>query len=914
MVLRGGRSRFVVESKWFEIVIEELGGRLEVDDQRWAFEWLEGNRKFRMERRLNKAGRFILCSVRDMEAKRYSIIFLEGKGQASGWNSLAVRLRGLGVTPIEGLKISNVPEFPVKPKGVLKVQWKEKGVEMKSFAEAVKSSPRRAGESVWLEVGENEVRGRLEHLKHCLIGRWGSVSVPPPELDLVRSWTRQFWEVKGKLSIAALGRGIMLFEFDQAQEAERVLARGKRSLKDNWLILDKWNPEVGCSLKNPNAVETWVVPAGSSSGKGGLRAGEEVDEPLWVDCCGSQRKGMEQLGLQVEVRDVACNGEKTLFPSVEASVDGTVERRWAGGQADLVEGVGSPLPSVWSTAEGAGRPKQELWPFSFQLWGSPRVLVQDARGEVDPLVGLPRDSTAHVSSQMMDRGFLTDEALCEEASSVSFPEGNEEEQTPLSIILADGSKGVLVSEVRSKWLEKDRGGGSMRGCSGSGWVPVGRQLLGEETKIQEMSQGVIHSLGVGRFLGWGAVDARGAAGGVVVFWDKRVLELVGLEVGIFSISCHFKNYEDGFMWFFTGVYGPTMKRFRELFWEELGAIRGLWTDPWCIGGDFNVIRFPSERSRVGRLSGPMRRFSEVLDELALRDMPLQGGPYTWSGGLNGQSWSRLDHFLISEDWENHFSGVSQCTLPRPVSDHYPILLDGGGVRRGPIPFRFENMWLKEEGFKELLRGWWQDEQDIQRGVVRAYQDLLSDPGGWHPSMSSLEFDSIGREEAARLEEMFSVEEVYLALSELNGDKAPGPDGFPIAFCPQERGAEDLRDYRPISLVGGLYKILAKVLANRLKKVVGKVVSSAQNAFVEGRQILDAALIANEAIDSMLKGDEAGVLCKLDLEKAFDHINWDFLMLVMQKMGFGEKWAGWIRWCISTASFSVMINGSPAGFF
>ena len=96
--------------------------------------------------------------------------------------------------------------------------------------------------------------------------------------------------------------------------------------------------------------------------------------------------------------------------------------------------------------------------------------------------------------------------------------------------------------------------------------------------------------------------------------------------------------------------------------------------------------------------------------------------------------------------------------------------------------------------------------------------------------------------------------------------------------------------------------------------MGKVVSSAQNAFVEGRQILDAALIANEAIDSMLKGDEAGVLCKLDLEKAYDHINWDFLMLVMQKMGFGEKWAGWIRWCISTASFSVMINGSPVGFF
>ena len=68
--------------------------------------------------------------------------------------------------------------------------------------------------------------------------------------------------------------------------------------------------------------------------------------------------------------------------------------------------------------------------------------------------------------------------------------------------------------------------------------------------------------------------------------------------------------------------------------------------------------------------------------------------------------SRLDRFLVFEDWESHFSGVVQCTLPRPVSDHFLILLDGGGVRRGPTPFCFENMWLKEE-FKELLKIWWQ---------------------------------------------------------------------------------------------------------------------------------------------------------------------------------------------------------------
>ena len=128
------------------------------------------------------------------------------------------------------------------------------------------------------------------------------------------------------------------------------------------------------------------------------------------------------------------------------------------------------------------------------------------------------------------------------------------------------------------------------------------------------------------------------------------------------------------------------------------------------------------------------------------------------------------------------------------------------------------------------------------------------------------------------------------------------------------GAEDLRDFRLISLVGSLYKWLIKVLANRLKKVVGKVVSKAQGAFVEGRQILNAVLIANEAIDSVLKNNENEILCKLDIEKAYDNVDWSFLLIVMQKMGFGEKWIEWIEWCISTASFSVLVNDTSKGFF
>ena len=106
----------------------------------------------------------------------------------------------------------------------------------------------------------------------------------------------------------------------------------------------------------------------------------------------------------------------------------------------------------------------------------------------------------------------------------------------------------------------------------------------------------MRSLGIGRFLDWGTLDAHGSAGGLLICWDKRTLEVLEMEVGNFSISCRLRNVEDGLVWMFTGVYGPFSREDRECMWEEIGAIRGIWDDPWCLGGDFNVILSQRERS------------------------------------------------------------------------------------------------------------------------------------------------------------------------------------------------------------------------------------------------------------------------------------------------------------------------------
>jgi hypothetical protein len=196
----------------------------------------------------------------------------------------------------------------------------------------------------------------------------------------------------------------------------------------------------------------------------------------------------------------------------------------------------------------------------------------------------------------------------------------------------------------------------------------------------------------------------------------------------------------------------------------------------------------------------------------------------------------------------------------------------------------------------------------------------------------------------------SINEIKKVVFNMDPDKAPGPDGFTarfytscwdiikkdlcrmvmksqncnklggstnssfLALIPKEKGAKNFNRFRPISLCNTGYKIITKIMANRLKRILPKLIPENQGGFVKGRQILDNIILVQEAIHTSCKKKEKGMVIKLDLANAFDRVRHDFLFAVMRNFGFNQKFIEWVKACITAPWIAPLINGRPAKFF
>ena len=137
----------------------------------------------------------------------------------------------------------------------------------------------------------------------------------------------------------------------------------------------------------------------------------------------------------------------------------------------------------------------------------------------------------------------------------------------------------------------------------------------------------------------------------------------------------------------------------------------------------------------------------------------------------------------------------------------------------------------------------------------------------------------------------------------------------ICLIPKVKSPQKVTEFRPISLCNVVYRLISKILANRLKRVLDAVIDELQSAFVPGRLITNNVLVAFETmhcIDQRKKGKKALMAIKLDMSKAYDKVEWVYLETMMRKMGFHERWSSLIMMCVTTVSYSMLINGEPKG--
>jgi hypothetical protein len=138
----------------------------------------------------------------------------------------------------------------------------------------------------------------------------------------------------------------------------------------------------------------------------------------------------------------------------------------------------------------------------------------------------------------------------------------------------------------------------------------------------------------------------------------------------------------------------------------------------------------------------------------------------------------------------------------------------------------------------------------------------------------------------------------------------------IVLIPKVKNPVSVSDYRPISLCNVFYKVISKVLANRLKKILLSIISPTQSAFLLERLITDNVLVAYETLHTMharMKGKQGFMMAiKLDMSKTYDRVEWGFLEAVLEKLGFDRRWINLIMMCVTTMHYTILVNGKPSG--
>ncbi|KAF3773390.1 Transposon TX1 uncharacterized protein [Nymphaea thermarum] len=461
-------------------------------------------------------------------------------------------------------------------------------------------------------------------------------------------------------------------------------------------------------------------------------------------------------------------------------------------------------------------------------------------------------------------------------------------------------------------------------------------LIVVETKMSVISHACVRTLI--RQSSFGFLPANGTASGILLTWSPPLTGAV-VHIGRYSISASLSGFWPNGPVLVTAVYGPCVGALRGQLWAELHQVRQL-------AGDFNCLLNPADSSSPVSFGQSMLAFRSFVDEFGLFDVPSTNGTFTWSNNRNPPilrrretlAWKRIfwsSKFSEVADWDEEILSLQtsdnisvdqssrllclQCLAQEwqiRESIHWQQRSRLGWLAHGDQNSTFFHLAASQRRRQMLLQSMVIGSRvflgdDILPALSTHFRDFYSKPLRFRAPLPDFHLSSLS---------------LSLVRSLLSGPfctkRSRTPSGplaleFNQATCvlvPKCPNPTDVTHFRPISILGTPYKIIAKLLSLRLAPVMSSIISPFQVAFIKGQRLQDAVVLANEVVHSLYCLRLPSFILKLDISKAFDSVSWEFLSDLLTRLAFGPSFKQWVMSLVIGAQLAVSFNGKCGDFF